>query len=220
MAHSPGAGGTQWRTDVAAVNNGAAATSMTLVYTNYDGSQTVQRTHPLPASQAVEWQDVLTTLFSVSTSTSTKGTLRVESDQPVVLNARTYNQAGNGTYGQRYPALTAADAIPAGGTDVVGQLKKTVNARTNIGAVNLGPTPAVVKSRLFGSTGTQVGNVTTLNLPAFRWLQQDDIFVSSGAGNAEVAYATVEVRTAGGMVWAYGSVIDARTGDPTTIPAL
>ncbi|MGV8040404.1 MAG: WD40/YVTN/BNR-like repeat-containing protein [Thermoanaerobaculaceae bacterium] len=218
VAHSPGAGGTQWRTDVAAVNNGAVAASMTLVYTNYDGSQTVQRTHPLPAGQAVEWQDVLTTLFSVSTSTSTKGTLRVESDQPVVLNARTYNQAGNGTYGQRYPALTAADAIPAGGTGVIGQLKKTVNARTNIGAVNLGPTPAVVKIRLFGSTGAQVGNVTTLNLPAFRWLQQDDIFTSAGAGSQAPAYATVTVETAGAAVWAYGSVIDATTGDPTTLP--
>lgn len=218
VAHSPGAGGTQWRTDVAAVNNGAVAAGMTLTYTNYDGSQTVQRTHPLPAGQAVEWQDVLATLFNLSTSTSTKGTLRVESDQPVVLNARTYNQASNGTYGQRYPALTAADAIPAGGTGVIGQLKKTASARTNVGAVNLGPTPAVVKIRLFGSTGAQVGNVTTLALAPYRWLQQDDIFQWSGAGTQAIAYATVTVETAGAAVWAYGSVIDATTGDPTTLP--
>lgn len=218
VAHSPGAGGTQWRTDVAAVNNGAVAAGMTFTYTNYDGSQTVQRTHPLPAGQTVEWQDVLMTLFSFSTSASTKGTLRLESDQPVVLNARTYNQASNGTYGQRYPALTAADAIPAGGTGVIGQLKKTANARTNVGAVNLGPTPAVVKIRLFGSAGAQVGNVTTLNLPAFRWLQQDDIFTSAGAGTQAIAHATVTVETAGAAVWAYGSVIDATTGDPTTLP--
>jgi hypothetical protein len=29
---------------------------------------------------------------------------------------------------------------------------------------------------------------------------------------------TVEVRTAGGKIWAYGSVVDNGTGDPTTIP--
>jgi hypothetical protein len=32
-----------------------------------------------------------------------------------------------------------------------------------------------------------------------------------------IGYATIEVRTAGGMVWAYGSVVDNGTGDPTTI---
>lgn len=218
VAHLPGSGGTQWRTDVAAVNHGAAAVAMTLHYTNYDGSQTLVRTHTLPAGQAIEWPDVLTALFNLASTASSKGTLRVETDHAVVLNSRTYNQTAQGTYGQRYPALTGVDAIPASATGVVGQLRKIAGARTNVGAVNLGSSPATVKIRLFGSTGAQAGNVTTLVLPAYRWLQQDDIFTSAAAGTQAIAYATVSVETAGARVWAYGSVIDTATGDPTTLP--
>ena len=32
------------------------------------------------------------------------------------------------------------------------------------------------------------------------------------------AFATVEVTTPGGLAWAYASVIDNRTGDPTIVP--
>jgi photosystem II stability/assembly factor-like uncharacterized protein len=218
VAHLPGLGGTQWRTDVAAVNHGAAAVAMKLFYTNYDGSQTLQRTHTLAAGRAIEWPDVLTGLFNLASSASSKGTLRVETNHALVLNSRTYNQTTTGTYGQRYPSLIGADAIPAGTTGVIGQLKKTPGARTNVGAVNLGSAPATVKITLFGSGGVQVGSVTTLNLPAYRWLQQDDIFASAGAGTQAIAYATISVETAGARVWAYGSVIDTATGDPTTLP--
>ena len=47
-----------------------------------------------------------------------------------------------------------------------------------------------------------------------------DIFTSSGAGAQDVAYATVEVQTAGAAVWAYASLVDEATGDPTTLPVL
>jgi hypothetical protein len=220
VAHLPGSGGTQWRTDVAAVNHGAAAAAMTLSYTNYDGSQTLQRTHTLPAGQAIEWPDILTGLFNLAGTASSKGTLRIETDHAVVLNSRTYNQTATGTYGQRYPALTPADAIPAGTIAIIPQLRKNAAYRTNIGVQNMGASSVLVDVKLIGTNGAQLGKTKTFNVPARRWLQQDDIFESSNAGSAATAYATVEVRTSGGLVWAYASVIDVRTGDPTTIPAL
>jgi len=39
-----------------------------------------------------------------------------------------------------------------------------------------------------------------------------DVFAEAGVGNCPIGYATIEVRTAGGMIWAYGSVVD-------TVPA-
>lgn len=39
----------------------------------------------------------------------------------------------------------------------------------------------------------------------------------AGVGQCPIGYATVEVRTAGGLIWTYGSVVDNGTGDPTTI---
>jgi len=44
--------------------------------------------------------------------------------------------------------------------------------------------------------------------------------LAAGAGDRDLAYARVEVTTAGGRVWAYGSVVDNDSSDPTTIPLL
>ena len=146
--------------------------------------------------------------------------LLVESEQPLVLSSRTYNQAAAGTFGQYYPALTEANAIPAGKTGVIPQLKKNAAFRTNLGLVNLGTAQVTVAITLHGASGAAVGSVKTIAVPAGRWMQQDDIFANVGAGTQDVAYATLEVQTGGGLVWAYASVVDNATGDPTTIPVL
>jgi hypothetical protein len=49
-------------------------------------------------------------------------------------------------------------------------------------------------------------------------VQVDDVFASCGAGDAAIAWARVEVRTPGGRLFAYASVIDNATGDPTIVP--
>lgn len=72
-----------------------------------------------------------------------------------------------------------------------------------------------------GSTvGFEVGGSKTLTAAGSRWAQQYEIFANVGAGSNDIAYATVEVQTPGGQVWAYASVVDTATGDPTTIPVL
>jgi hypothetical protein len=63
-----------------------------------------------------------------------------------------------------------------------------------------------------------VGDETVLNVSAGGFVQATDVFATSGAGNQEIAFATVEVRTPGARVWAYASVIDNATGDPTIVP--
>jgi hypothetical protein len=49
-------------------------------------------------------------------------------------------------------------------------------------------------------------------------VQENDIFLKSGAGEQTVAYATVDVETPGGSLFAFASVIDNATNDPTLIP--
>jgi hypothetical protein len=53
---------------------------------------------------------------------------------------------------------------------------------------------------------------------AGRFFQQDLVFNAAAAGSHDNAYATVEVLTTGCAAWAYASVIDNATGDPTTVP--
>ena len=63
-----------------------------------------------------------------------------------------------------------------------------------------------------------MGSQRTLTVPADGWKQDNDIFQDANAGTHANAYATVEVLTSGCEVWGYGSVVDNRSGDPTTIP--
>jgi hypothetical protein len=51
---------------------------------------------------------------------------------------------------------------------------------------------------------------------AAEWRQIFDVLAS--AGDQEAAWARVEVLTPEGRVWAYASIIDRLSRDPTTIP--
>ena len=220
VAHAPGKEGTQWRTNVAAVNRGAQATAMTLTFLPYGGGTPIQKPASLAPGATVEWQDILVTLFGLSAAASNKGSVLIDAYAPVFITSRTYNQVAAGTYGQYYPAVTAADALGAGQVGVIGQLKKNLLFRSNVGALNLSSAPCTVLVKGFGASGARVGTDQTRSIGRSRYTQWDDILLAAGAGNQDIAYATVEVQTQGCLAWAYGSVVDANTGDPTTVPVL
>jgi PKD repeat protein len=230
-AHAPGAGGTSWRTDLAAVNRGSGQAALTLTYIPYDGGPEVERTHTLAGGHAVEWRDVLTTLFDIGFGDSAKGTIRIGPVESVFVTARTYNQTSTGTFGQYLPALPASVAAAAlsgksvqlarhGQVGVIPQLKKSADYRSNLGVQNLGAEPVNVEIKLFGADGSQLGETRTRTVATGRYWQLDDVFARLGAGRPSIAYATVEVLSADGLAWFYGSVVDNATGDPTTVPVL
>jgi hypothetical protein len=86
--------------------------------------------------------------------------------------------------------------------------------------ITLGDSACTATIRLFAGDGSALGTPVTRTIAAGRWSQVDDIFTASGAGTRELAYATVEVQGGNCRLWAYGSMIDNRTGDPTTIPVV
>jgi len=73
---------------------------------------------------------------------------------------------------------------------------------------------------MYDTDGLQVGADVTLNPGPRQWIQQQDIFDAAGIGESEAAYTKVLVETAGGTIWAYASVVDNDTNDPTTIPVI
>ncbi len=221
VAHASGSGGSQWRTNVAVVNPGADAVNLTLTYAQYDsGGAPVTKNYALAAGATKEWQDILVELFGFAASAKVKGTVTVTSNRPLVITSRTYNQTASGTYGQYYPALTAAHAFTPGQLGVVAQLRRSDAFRTNVGIQAIGPMDATVALKAYNAQGNQVGSTVTRTVAAGRYWQADDFLGPSfaNAGNQAVAYVTVDVRT--GAAWVYGSVIDNATGDPTTLPVL
>ncbi len=104
---------------------------------------------------------------------------------------------------------------------LVPHLKKNSGFRSNLGFVNLGNTSCTLAVRLFDANGqtlaTENKAVTVL---AGLWLQVDDVFAWVGAGSSEIAYAMLTPQTAPCSFWAYGSVVDNNSNDPTTIPVV
>ena len=215
IAHNPGALGTMWRTNLAAVNRSASSASLTLTFRS--GSTSISRSASLAAGATTEWANILETLFNVDPATGIAGALEIGSNVPLHIAARTFNQTSTGTYGQFYPAITDSTALASGQVGVLPLLKKNSAFRTNVGALNLSNAPTTVLIKLFSASGTQIGSTTSLTLDPYQWAQANDIFPSSGAGNQEIAYATVELQTPSAKAWFYAAVVDNSTGDPTTI---
>ena len=217
LAHKPGNYGSQWRADVTVVNPNDAAANLTLAY--FSESAPVLRAAVLPGHGTVEWTDVLVSLFGFPQDASTSGVVQVISDVSVASIGRSYNLAPGGTFGGAYPALAAGDGVASGTLGILPQLKRTASFRSNVGFANPGTFTTTVRLRLFGQGGVKLGE-KSLDVAAGRWTQLDDVFGTLGAGDADLAYATVEVLTEGGAVWAYAAVIDNATGDPTIVPAI
>jgi PKD repeat protein len=209
--------GSQWRADLIVLNPNDATANLTLAY--FSESAPVLRSAVLAGHTSVEWRDVLVSLFGLPQDVTTSGVVQMVSDVRVASTGRSYNLSADGTFGGTFPALTAQDGIASGTIGLLPNLKRTAAYRSNVGFVNLGTFTSTIRFRLFSAGGVRLGE-RIMDLAAGRWTQLDDVFARLGAGDAELAYGTVEVLTDGGRVWAYAAVIDNATGDPTIVPVI
>ncbi len=216
IAATPGTAGTAWRSYLSVCNLTLELAGITLVYRDDSGS--VTRSWELDGGAIVGWDDVVSELFGVASPSA--GAVRVLSDQPVLVQARTYNDAAGGTFGQYLPGVSDPEYLVAGNKGVLGQIRGAPSFRTNVGFVNPGSSACEVLITLFSKTGEQLGSPLTTTVPAEGYKQVNDVFARAQAGSVDLGFATVEPTTQGGRVWAYASVVDASSGDPTTIPAV
>lgn len=217
VAHAPGGYGTLWRTDLAAVNEASTPANALLTFVPVAGDS-VTRAAALPAGGTTEWGDILSSLFEVEPEAAASGVVRVSADQTLCVSSSTYNQKDDATFGGFLPAVRTRDALAPGKTGILPQLARNPTFRTNVGLTNLGDAPADVTIRLRGMDAEALGKPVTVSVPAKGLLQVGDVFAAAAAGYHDLAWATVEVTTPGALVWAYASVVDNRTGDPTNIP--
>jgi hypothetical protein len=215
VARTAGVGGVAWRSSLCLTNLAGADAQIELTYRHGRSGSTVAHAF-LEDGATSEWPDVVLQLFGVSGDSA--GSVEVASDVPVMVTDRTFSETSDGTYGQYLPGARGIEALAAGQTGVLPQIKKTDEFRTNVGFVNLGESSCTVRIRLFNEDGDQVGSVVSSNAGAGRWQQENDIFNKAGVDSCDLCYATVEVVTVDGLIWAYASVVDNESDDPTTIP--
>lgn len=218
-AHAPGAFGSLWRTDVAVVNASGAEACLDAVFVPAGGGEGLTWSGRMPPGTRL-LSDVLVSLFGIDAEARASGAIRLSSDRPLVVSSRTWNATTKGTFGAHLAGVPAGRAVTPERPGVLPQLKRGAAVRTNVGLTNLGTAAVTAAIRLFAANGTSLGSEKLVDVPPGALVQVDDVFASCGAGDAAIAWARIEARTAGGQVFAYASVIDNSTSDPTIVPVL
>jgi hypothetical protein len=220
VAHNPGAAGTLWRTDVAAVNPTNAEAEISLTFYPAAGGNLLSHSDSLDAGSTMEWVNIIESVFLQAAGANLSGSISIESTLALLVTARTYNQTPTGTYGQYLPACTEALVLGLGTVGYLPQIKSNDAYRTNLGVVNIGDASVTIEVRVHDQDGDQVGSSKRVITAARRWKQINDLFDAVGADDEDVAYATITVTAGSGQVWVYASVVDNETGDGTTVPIL
>ena len=218
-SHTPGLRNSQWRSDLGLLNVGAVTANVEIAFYGSDGVVT-NTTYVPPGVQSI-LSDVVGQLGG-----SGSGALEIFSDQPIMVMSRTYNQVSstascypNGTQGADYPALTATDGLSASQAGYLTGLTENSAYRCNIGVVNTGSASAVVLVELFNGSGTRLAGYP-VPLTAGQWAQETQPFLNKAGQTAmDRGYAKITVQTGSG-VFAFASVIDNITNDPTTLKML
>ena len=213
VAETEGLQQTRWKSDLAILNPGTAPASIDLVY-RHGGAQEYS-TLEVGAGNITELVNVAVDTFGAPDSA---GAVELQSSAPLIVTSRTYNAAPSGTFGQFIPGVTSALGIAAGAEATLSQLSSSSEVRSNIGFIDLGGSGAMARIRLFDGSGAAVGSELRETIPAGGWSQRNRVFHAASAGECMGCYAVVEVIGSRGPIWAYASVVDAASGDPTTIP--
>ncbi len=210
VAHTPGLEGSVWRTDVTVLNTCPVDAAVELVLHTADGE--VVSAFEIAAGHQQLFEDVVGHLVDGDLV----GPLEIRSDIELSSSSRTYDRAGDGTYGQGLDSVTANDGLAAGQSVSLQQLRQDEHFRSNIGVLNMGSETAVVEITLFDRLGSEVGSYNFRVAPGST--AQDNRPFSQRFGREDISagWAVVTVESGAG-VWPYASVVDGRTGDPTTV---
>jgi hypothetical protein len=206
-----------FRTDARVLNPGDTDIEVSAYFLPTDVTNNNERLATAPVKFTVArrsmraFDDVVSSLFNST------GLGAVLFTSPAAFNAssRIYAIVDSGTLGQFSAGASPGLATPRG---LIFQLKSSTTFRTNLGVANIANAPTAVTWTLYDRNNVAVTTATT-NLTAYEVLRPTNIRqVFSDAGSADLSDCWVSF-TATNPVFAYGSVVDNGTTDPTFIPA-
>jgi hypothetical protein len=209
---TPGLNNTQFVSDLALTNPGAATANVTVAFVG-PGSLPSQ-TLTLAAGATRVFRDVVDALWDTG---AVVGALSVHSDQPLVLRARTYNTAATGTFGVALPVYASDQLLAEGQTAdsiwVQQDPSGSSGFRTNVGVVfpDAGGGEAVVT--FYDASGAVVGSQTYAAASAGFQQQSIAPIAPSGLPIGRAQVSVVRGRAAG-----YAVGVDNVTGDTSLYP--
>jgi hypothetical protein len=203
VGRTPGALGTEWRTDLVVTN--LEAEPLVIFVTLHDGAYTFTALD-LPGYGTLQLDDVIHYLGRDNTT----GILRVSSGgahRRFIARAYVYNR-GNpaGEFGQGVPAVPI-DSLTQ--EHVLSGIVGLGGRRTNVGVANPWPTDADVLLTMHGADGELLGQAA-YNVAPFGLLQINDVFKAWGI----VPEPSPSIRVHSSVsVYPYASIVRNDTGD-------
>lgn len=218
-AHSPGAGGAFYTTDVTLANGGATDAGVTLRFLGHDQDGTLgpERDLVVGAGATLRFRDVLGGLFGIPAG---YGSLLVTASSPdLVVSSETSTPApGGGTYGQSVPAFPASAFARPGSSLWLGGVRDDTSFRTNLVLANPTGVPVSVRVELRSASAALLGSGDWL-LPPLGMTQVGRIVETLlGPGSPlQDGQLVLSTPTPAGAFVAYAAVIDNVTNDPRTL---
>jgi hypothetical protein len=215
-SHNPGKNSSQWRSDLGLLNPGSVTANVRVKF--YSGGGVLANSTYVPPKT----QSILTDIVG-QLGGSSSGAIEIVSDQALKVTARSYNLVApgaacypNGTQGQDYPVVSPGDGLSAGQSAYLPGLSEDPSYRSNVGLVDTGAAAATVLVELFDGAGNKLTDYTVPLNPG-DWKQETEPFLNKAGDSAlQRGYARVTVQSGSG-VFAFASVVDAVTNDPTTV---
>jgi hypothetical protein len=206
IANVAGQNNTHFVSDVAVTNPGSAPAPAYVSFIPSGAYASVPVF--LAPGQTVVWKNVLQQLWGASAS----GALQVMSDgSPLLIRARTYNDAATGTYGVALPVYTDDRFLFSGDSAQSLWVSQSPDAtkgyRTNNAVLFPDSGGGAATVTVYDGDGKQIGQ-TDFSLGS-AGVQQ--ISVGKFASPADVARATIQVKS--GRAAGYSAVVDNVTGD-------
>jgi CubicO group peptidase (beta-lactamase class C family) len=209
-AHSSGAHGSMWRTDVCLLNRSSGTATAELRFRRSDGDAASL------VIEVTEGEQVVVSDVVAQMGMTGSGSIEVFSDQPLLASSRTYNASPEGTFGLFLDGIPTRGSATTGDTVWLPQLRQNSAFRTNVGLLNGGDTTARVRLFLYDGSGAELASRRRV-LEPYAWLQLQEPFSRlAGRTDIDAGYARIEVELGDGVI-AYASVIDNATNDGTAI---
>ncbi|HYR29764.1 MAG TPA: hypothetical protein VEU30_14945, partial [Thermoanaerobaculia bacterium] len=207
-----------WQTDVRIFNAGTEPANLTLSFLSQNGGEPKTASLVLNPGEVRQLDKAVSTLFNV---TQDGGAIHIESAGAarLIATARTYNLTTQGTYGQFISAVTPAESVAVGSRPLqLLQVEESDRYRSNIGFAEVTGNPVKLEVSVVPPDAKFTATVQ-VDLAANEFRQLNSMLAALGIGNVYNARISVRAIEGAGRATTYASVIDAKTNDPTYVPA-
>ncbi len=224
--NNPGANGTHWATQFSLFNPQAYKLTVSVTFVPTGGAQGIEKLIDVPANATVFSDNLLSDLYNGRTgsgallvATFPEDNLGVTDSilaRAFLVTTNTFNDARTGTFGQSIPGIWTGlqDYNSDGITAVANGIRNRVQGwRTNIGAVNLGRYSVTLRVSVYDGSGNTLASQLPFILPPQGHFQ-DALPTTVDRGSIEFSVDDPKNDT---VTFAYASVIDPLSGDPTYV---